>query len=99
MVTCNRQFVENYLKEGSAQKKFGRNPERTFWVPTWNREPPGTHFLDSYLEPVTHFGPICLEPGTPIFEIRVGSTRNPGPMGSWVPHMPTPDLKEKSYHV
>ena len=52
-VTYNQQFVENYLKQGSAQKKFGRNPE-----------PPGTHFLDSYLEPGTHFGPICLEPGT-----------------------------------
>ena len=36
-----------------------RNPlEPTFWVPTWNPEPTGTH----------------------IFEIRVGSTRNP-----WVP--------------
>ena len=29
------------------------NPEPTFWVPTWNSEPTGTHF-----------GPICLEPGT-----------------------------------
>ena len=72
------------ILQGSAQKKFRRNPEPTFWVPTWNPEPPGTHFLDSYLEPTgTHFGPICLEPGTHIFEIRV----------------PTPDLKEKSYHV
>ena len=37
-----------------------RNPlEPTFWVPTWNPEPTGTH----------------------IFEIRVGSTRNPGTHG------------------
>ena len=51
MVTYNQQFVENYLKQGSAQKKI------------WSE--PGTHFLGSDLEPTgTHFGPICLEPGT-----------------------------------
>ena len=45
------------------------------------QEPMGPGFR---VEPTgTHFGPICLEPGTHIFEIRV----------------PTPDLKEKSYHV
>ena len=45
-----------------------RNPsEPTFWVSARNPEPTGTLF-----------GPMCLEPGTHIFEIRVGSTRNPG---------------------
>ena len=70
------------ILQGSAQKKFRRNPEPTgthflgsdpeptFWVPTWNPEPPGTHF-----------GPICLDPGTHIFEIKEGSTRNPGAHG------------------
>ena len=58
------------ILQGSAQKKFRRNPEPTFWVPTWNPVPPGTHF-----------GPICLDPGTHIFEIKEGSTRNPGAHG------------------
>ena len=46
-----------------------RNPlEPTCWVPTWNPEPTGTHFLGSGSEPGTHWNPL--------FRVRLG-TRNP----------------------
>ena len=72
-------------------------PEPTFRVPTWNPEPIGTHFLGSDLEPGTHRNPLRPNlPGTrnppePIF-LKIGwvPPGTPEPMGSWVPHMPTP---------
>ena len=62
---------------GTKQNLVGtRNPpEPTFWVPTWNPEPTGTHF-----------GPICLEPGThrnPYFWNKGGF--HPEPRNPWVP--------------